>query len=61
MSTRTPAPHPTRTTVRDLAPTHDTAVTAGKAGADPVKYMEFKLKEVLVSGVVPSGDTSVTP
>jgi hypothetical protein len=28
-------------------------VAGGRAGGDPVKYMEFKLKEVLISGVIP--------
>src|SRR5215510_12268107 len=27
-----------------------------RAGGDPVKYMEFKLKEVLISGVIHNGD-----
>ena len=27
-----------------------------RAGGDPVKYMEFKLKEVLISGVIQNGD-----
>jgi bacteriocin-like protein len=31
-------------------------VTGGKPSAQPVKYMEFKLKEVLISGVI-SGDS----
>jgi hypothetical protein len=30
--------------------------TGGKPSAQPVKYMEFKLKEVLISGVI-SGDS----
>jgi len=29
-----------------------------RAGGDPVKYMEFKLKEVLISGVIQNGDSS---
>jgi type VI secretion system secreted protein Hcp len=31
-----------------------------RAGGDPVKYMEFKLKEVLISGVTQNGDSSGT-
>ena len=61
MSSRTPTPHPTRITVRDVAPKHDTAVTGGKAGSDPSKYMDIKLKEVLISGVATSGGAAVTP
>jgi bacteriocin-like protein len=30
-------------------------VTGGKPSARPVKYMEFKLKEVLISGVISGG------
>ena len=29
-------------------------VSGGKGGDAPVKYMEYKLKEVLISGVTPS-------
>jgi len=31
-----------------------------RAGGDPVKYMEFKLKEVLISGVIQNGDPKGT-
>jgi hypothetical protein len=40
-------------TVRSLKPKNAKAVKGGKAGSDPVKYMEVKLKEVLISGVTP--------
>jgi hypothetical protein len=30
-------------------------ITGGKSNAQPVKYMEFKLKEVLISGVISGG------
>ena len=49
MSTKTPAPHPTRITVRDLGLKHDTAVTGGRAGSDPTKYLIYTLKEVRIS------------
>ena len=32
-----------------------------KAGGDVSPYMEFKLKEVLISGVIQNGDTAVDP
>ena len=32
-----------------------------KAGGDVSPYMEFKLKEVLISGVIENGDTAVDP
>jgi len=34
----------------------EVVVELWRAGGDPVKYMEFKLKEVLISGVVHDGD-----
>ena len=34
---------------KDLTPKSAKAVKGGRAGSDPVKYMEIKLKEVLVS------------
>lgn len=36
----------------------EVTVELWRAGGDPVKYMEYKLKEVLISGVASNGDTS---
>ena len=34
---------------------------SAKAGGDVSPYMEYKLKEVLISGVIENGDTAVDP
>jgi bacteriocin-like protein len=39
---------------RELTEDELNHVSGGKAGGDPIKYMEFKLKEVLISSVTPS-------
>ena len=33
-------------------------VSGGKGDSGPIKYMEFKLKEVLISSVTPSSSAS---
>jgi hypothetical protein len=45
---------------RELAETELDHVSGGK-GAAPVKYMEYKLKEVLISGVTTSSGADVAP
>jgi len=36
----------------------EVTIECWRSGGDPVKYMEFKLKEVLISSVMSSGDPS---
>ena len=40
----------------------EVVVEVWRAGGDkPVKYMEYKLKEVMISGVISNGNASVSP
>ena len=39
---------------RELTEAELNHISGGKGGDAPVKYMEYKLKEVLISGVTPS-------
>ena len=45
----------TKSADAELTENELTNVTGGKPRAQPVKYMEFKLKEVLISGVISGG------
>ena len=45
----------TKSADAELAENELANVTGGKRSAQPVKYMEFKLKEVLISGVISGG------
>ena len=36
----------------------EVVIEVWRAGGDPLKYMEYKLKEVLISGVISNGDSS---
>jgi bacteriocin-like protein len=43
---------------RELTEKELNHVSGGKGDGGPIKYMEFKLKEVLISSVTPSSSAS---
>jgi bacteriocin-like protein len=43
---------------RELTEEELNHVSGGKGDSGPIKYMEFKLKEVLISSVTPSSSAS---
>jgi bacteriocin-like protein len=52
--TMTTAINTASTGERELTEAELNHVSGGKGGDAPVKYMEYKLKEVLIEGVTPS-------